>query len=177
MRTPPQAARDHLKHAARLNCPEVRYRAEHEFLSDGAACSLRELLSSWGDLEWLMREHAARRARWAAGPQIAALPHHPLMSVFKGRVTLDDLWDECSLDSNYEKRRGPATKALGCGDAWRFQAGFPFPLSDLPPIVGAGTLIVADDNRSWTAISTLHPEKDDFSPQCGHALLQLNGFA
>merc|ERR1712048_504340 len=117
----------------------------------------RVLLTEWSDLEWLVQQHEVRQTAWQKAPPVA-ISGHVLLSVLKGKNSLDKLWGECIAESSppdVNEEKGRDATRLGDGEPWRFQAGAPFIVSDLPPLVSIGSLTGVGANRAWTAASGL----------------------
>mmetsp|Transcript_4647 Transcript_4647/g.17477 ORF Transcript_4647/g.17477 Transcript_4647/m.17477 type:complete len:754 (+) Transcript_4647:71-2332(+) len=156
-------------------CPEAASRCAAEAGSEWMTTHPSTLLlPEWSELEWLALDHSRRRSTWSAAPS-QSKTRHPIMSVLKGAHSFNTLWGDClreneramkpadgeaaggSGQSNAQgaqKREGPTL--LGSGEPWRFQAGAPFQMADLSPLLGAGVLKSETTGaRSWAAFATL----------------------
>jgi len=157
MRDPCFLARDCLPDPLRIRCPEMSHRTTHRQSSEWTPWGNTELVVEWSELDWLLRQHQSRRASWRRAPS-HALNQHVLMSVLKGKVVFNSLWDECLEQCSLATHKGSGAMRLGDGEPWRFQAGAPFHMSDLASLVSVGTLTSAgaQAHEAWAAISALH---------------------
>eukprot|EP00931_Biecheleriopsis_adriatica_P026704 TRINITY_DN16213_c0_g1_i2.p1 TRINITY_DN16213_c0_g1~~TRINITY_DN16213_c0_g1_i2.p1 ORF type:complete len:643 (+),score=131.47 TRINITY_DN16213_c0_g1_i2:119-2047(+) len=183
LQDPLHACKPDIREGAGLLCPVLGTQARKRRCAEWTtAAEGSSFVVSWSNLDQLCRSHAARLASWSAGPSKAA-KRHVLLDILRGDNALDKIWDEClqgsTLCENLEqeadaekKHKKTEATLLGSGEPWRFQDGAPYLLADLPPLISAGALVTAGQNKAWMAISATVPSGAAVAPPAGDVKMQ-----
>jgi len=173
-RQPRNSAHDQLgaSELYRVRCPELASRAAARRCQAWSTWGVSELLSDWAELDSLLIGHSLRRDAWSLGPKLATR-RHALVDVFKGGGALDKLWDEVAEELGLPQGgNGAGRQTLGKGEAWRFQLGAPYYMSDVSTVRSAGIRTGIGQHRTWAAISELDPGVANQAPR--RVFLQLD---